>query len=387
MTEQPHLPLARKYRPRRFEGDGGLVGQPHVARILKNALRADRVANAYLLAGPRGTGKTTAARILAAALNCPERSQDGEPCGRCDRCQRILGGKETPDVIEIDAATNRSAEDARSLRQSALYAPSTDQAHKVYILDECHMLTREGWNALLKIIEEPPPRVHFAFCTTEPQKIQQAAPAILSRCQRLDMRRISHAEISAHLRWVCERESIRATEEAIAVIARRAEGGMRDALSILDQLWVFQEDGEITVEAIRKIFGFESERTLLGVLDLIATKDRGRVFKLLRHLEASGSDFVQFIDDWIATLSTYAMIQEGGVAEGWSANAQAEFARRAGSRLLPTALVAELMALGQAEARGIRQADHPATLVLTLLQRSITLVERWEKEEGMSKRA
>lgn len=382
MTDNVHLPLARKYRPRRFEGEGGLIGQPHVARTLKNAVRADRVANAYLFAGPRGTGKTTTARILAAALNCDHRSQDGEPCGICDRCDRILGGKETPDVIEIDAATNRSAEDARTLRQRALYAPSTDHAHKIYIVDECHMLTREGWNALLKVIEEPPPRVHFAFCTTEPQKIQQVAPAILSRCQRLDMRRIPHAEISAHLRWVCEQEGIRATEEAIALIARRAEGGLRDALSILDQLHAFQGDAEITVEAIREIFGFESERTFIGVLDLVAAGERGRVFKLVRHLEESGSDFVQFVEDWITTLATYAMVQEGGIAEGWSAHAQAEFARRAEARLIPTALIVELMALAQAEARVIRQAERPATLILTLLQRSITLIERWrEKRE------
>src|SRR3954468_24400297 len=215
------LALARKYRPKNF---ADVAVQSHVSNTLRGAIARGRVAHGYLLCGPRGVGKTTLARVLAMALNCENKGDDGEPCGECISCRHIWSGSSSLDVVEIDAASNRGVDDARELREPALYAPSGDDRYKVYIVDEAHMLTREAWNALLKILEEPPPRVVFVFATTEPQKIAPAAAPVLSRLQRFDRRRIGPADVKAHLQSVLADERIDAEPEALAMIARAADG-------------------------------------------------------------------------------------------------------------------------------------------------------------------
>src|SRR6267378_2169689 len=226
------IALARKYRPKQFSD---LIVQDHVAAALRGAVAHGRVAHGYLFAGPRGVGKTTAARILAMALNCERRAAGtGEPCGACDSCTRIWTGAANLDVVELDAASNRGVDDARELRERAMYAASAEGRHKVYIVDEAHMLTREAWNALLKILEEPPPRVVFVFATTEPQKIAQSAAPVLSRLQRFDFKRIGPADIRIRLERVLREEGVATDPEALAMIARAADGSMRDALSLTD---------------------------------------------------------------------------------------------------------------------------------------------------------
>ncbi|HEX2723382.1 MAG TPA: DNA polymerase III subunit gamma/tau, partial [Gemmatimonadaceae bacterium] len=285
------LALARKYRPKSF---AGVAVQSHVSDTLRGAIARGRVAHGYLLCGPRGTGKTTLARVLAMALNCESKQPDGEPCGQCTSCQRIWSGSSSLDVVEIDAASNRGVDDARDLRERAMYAPSGDDRHKVYIVDEAHMLTREAWNALLKILEEPPPRVVFVFATTEPQKIAQAAAPVLSRLQRFDLKRISVPEITARLEAVLAAEQVPVTVDALAMIARAADGSMRDALSLTDQVISIGE-GELTADRVRDALGLVPEDEYLRVIDIIAAHRPGDVFETVRRLADGGVDFAVFL--------------------------------------------------------------------------------------------
>src|SRR5438552_10267699 len=274
------IALARRYRPKRF---ADLLVQDHVAAVLRGAVARGRVGHGYLLTGPRGVGKTTAARILAMALNCPNRLASGDPCGECENCLRVWNGSANLDVVEIDAASNRGVDDARDLRERAMYAASQEGRFKVYIVDEAHMLTREAWNALLKILEEPPPGVVFVFATTEPQKIASTAAPALSRLQRFAFRRIGPGAIRDRLRQVLAAERITADDDALTLIARHADGGMRDALSVLDQCLSFGE-GAVTAERVREVLGVVGDEVYVEVLRLVAAREPAGVFPLVDRL-------------------------------------------------------------------------------------------------------
>src|SRR5947199_1836381 len=247
--------FARKYRPQTFDDLGG---QAHVSRTLKNAVAQNRLAHAYLFVGPRGVGKTSTARILAKSLNCVK-GPTITPCGECDNCREIAGGNSL-DVIEIDGASNNSVEDVRQLRENVRYAPAKGH-YKIYLIDEVHMLSPAAFNALLKTLEEPPEHVKFIFATTEPQKV---LPTILSRCQRFDLHRIPANLIAQHLQLIAGKEKITLEPAAAHAIARGAEGGLRDAESMLDQLVAFC--GETIAEAdVLNVFGFSSKQTVVDI--------------------------------------------------------------------------------------------------------------------------
>jgi len=309
------IALARKYRPKRFSD---LLVQEHVAAALRGAVAAGRVAHGYLFAGPRGVGKTTAARILAMALNCERRGATGEPagepCGECDSCTRVWTGAANLDVVELDAASNRGVDDARDLRERAMYAASAEGRHKVYIVDEAHMLTREAWNALLKILEEPPPRVVFVFATTEPQKIAQSAAPILSRLQRFDFRRIGPHAIADRLRHVATAEGLAADDEALQLIAKSADGGMRDGLSILDQVVSFGE-GPVTAARVREVLGLISDDVYGELLRLVSERDAKAVFPLVERLVDAGADLGEFVAGAGETLRAVLLAGLGGEPE------------------------------------------------------------------------
>jgi DNA polymerase III subunit gamma/tau len=307
------LALARKYRPKSF---ASVAVQSHVSNTLKGAIARGRVAHGYLFCGPRGTGKTTLARVLAMALNCERKGEhgDGEPCGHCDSCMRIWAGSASLDVVEIDAASNRGVDDARELRERAMYAPSGPERYKVYIVDEAHMLTREAWNALLKILEEPPPRVVFVFATTEPQKIAQAAAPVLSRVQRFDLKRIPAAEVRARLASVLDDEGVAVDAEALGLLSRAADGSMRDALSLADQVLAISPDSVINGERVREALGLVAEDEYLAVLALIAERRAGDVFASVARLADVGVDFVTFLGGLADMLRAQLAVVLGGVA-------------------------------------------------------------------------
>lgn len=283
----PYQPFILKYRPRSF---ADVVGQEHVSRTLRNALASGRLVHAYLFTGPRGTGKTTMARILARALNCVN-GPTADPCGVCDQCVSIIEGR-SMDIIEIDAASNRGIDDIRQLRDSVQYAPSQSR-HKLYILDECHMLTTEANNALLKTLEEPPAHAYFALLTTEVHKI---LPTILSRCQRFDFRPVSAPDTMQMLRRIAEAEGLTVREEALAAIAQAAEGGMRDAESIFEQIVAFS-DGEITLELTNQVLGVTDAEALLQIAEIVARQDLPAVFQIVDRLVTEGKNLGRLIED------------------------------------------------------------------------------------------
>ena len=297
-----HIALPLKYRPMTFED---VVGQEHVVRTLRHAIEAERVANAYLFIGPRGIGKTTTSRIFAKALNCLH-PNGVEPCGECVNCQEIAAGRSL-DVTELDAASHNKVEDVKPIIESVQFKPASSK-YKIFIVDECHMLSNAAWNALLKTLEEPPPHVRFIFATTEGDKV---LATIISRCQRFDLRRIQTNDIVSRLKYICEKEGITAEEDALLAIARGAEGGMRDALSSLDQLISFKGD-TVTEEDALGVFGLVSRSALENLAGAILKGDVAAILQAIETFDSAGKNMRRLSGELLAHFRNLVVLQALG---------------------------------------------------------------------------
>lgn len=293
--------ISRKYRPQKFEE---LIGQNPIAETLANAIKNDKISQAYLFAGPRGVGKTSTARILAKALNC-EKGPTPEPCGKCRNCIEIAEGNSL-DVIEIDGASNRGIDEIRDLKEKVNFAP-VNSKYKIYIIDEVHMLTEPAFNALLKTLEEPPPHIVFVFATTEPHKIPAT---VLSRCQRYDFRRISIQEIVEQLKKIAENENVSVNDEALFLIAKSSDGSLRDAQSALDQLIAFSE-GEITEAKVRQLFGISELEAHQKFIDSVIKDEVKKGVKIINDIYNAGANLKQFVISIIEFLRNVMLVKLG----------------------------------------------------------------------------
>jgi DNA polymerase-3 subunit gamma/tau len=356
----PETSLYRRHRPQTFDE---VVGQEHVVRTLRNAVERDRVHHAYLFVGSRGTGKTSMAKILARCLNCV-RGPTTEPCGECESCMAIAAGTSL-DVIEMDAASNRSVDDIRDLRERVGYVPAAGR-WKVYIIDEAHMLTREAWNAFLKTLEEPPPNTVFVLATTEAHKVM---PTIIDRCQRFDFQRPAARQIAAVLERVSGAEGIEIDEGAMAAIARAANGSFRDALGTLDQL-VAYGGSPVATDDVLAVLGVADAELILAAADAIAAQDGRSALETVERLSRSGRDISQFIRDLVAHLRQLLVIRTAEVVpDAFTVTAaQEERLRDQADRTTDAALVRGIDELSEALSL-IREGDDARTaLELALLK-------------------
>ena len=295
--------IARKFRPQSFKM---VVGQDAIVTTLKNAIKNKRLAQAYLFCGSRGTGKTTLARIFAKALNCLQPTEEGEPCETCSSCREITHGSSL-DVLEIDGASNRGIDDIRQINETVGYA-ATLGGYKIYIIDEVHMLTKEAFNALLKTLEEPPPKVKFFFATTEPHKV---LPTILSRCQRFNLNRIPLSQITQKLAWIAKELNVEVEEAALERLAQRAEGGLRDAESLLDQVIAFS-DGRLTIQDVDAILGLMPRETFFEIDQAVKESQLSKAFEIAQRIFSEGKDLSHFLDGLIDHFRTLLLIKLSG---------------------------------------------------------------------------
>jgi DNA polymerase-3 subunit gamma/tau len=359
-----YVVVARRYRPQTFDE---LIGQEHVARALSGAIAANRVGHAYLFAGARGVGKTSAARILAKALNC-QQGPTPTPCNRCDMCQSISAGSDV-DVLEIDGASNRGIDEIRQLRQNVGIRPSRAR-YKIYIIDEVHMLTREAFNALLKTLEEPPEHVKFIFCTTEPAKIPIT---ILSRCQRFDFAGIDQQAIVARLAQIVAAEGVSAERDALALLARRAAGSMRDSQSLLEQLLAF--GGEvITAADVHAMLGTAGEARLAALVDHLIERNPAAAIAELDAALADGVEVGQLVEQLLGYLRDVLVTGVGGSADTLlhTSPSEHEHVAAAGKQLGTETILAMMQILDHTLAR-LRYSTQARTLAEMALVRIANL--------------
>ncbi|MDR0974147.1 MAG: DNA polymerase III subunit gamma/tau [Ruminococcus sp.] len=290
--------LYRKYRPRTFTD---VVAQEHITTTLQNQIRSGKTAHAYLFTGPRGTGKTTCARIFAKAINCLN-PKDGNPCLECEICKEADTGS-LPDIIEIDAASNNSVNDVRDLREASVYTPEICKV-KIYIIDEVHMLTKDAFNALLKIMEEPPPHVKFILATTELHKV---IPTVISRCQRFDFHRVSVKDIADTLKITAKLENIKISDEAAKLIAKTADGGMRDGLSMLDTCMAF--GSEVTLEIVSAAAGIAGRSQLFELIKAIADKNAPTAVEIVDRMYSDSKDLMRLVTELVEQFRNIMMIK------------------------------------------------------------------------------
>ena len=288
--DNKYIPLYRKYRPQTFHD---LIGQENIVHALSNAINLNRIAHAYLLCGPRGTGKTSSARILAKSLNCKE-GPTLTPCGKCPACLDIMNSIPV-DVIEIDAASNRSVEDTQAILEKIQYVPVNGR-YKIYVIDEVHMLSTTAFNSLLKTLEEPPENVIFILATTEPHKVLDT---IISRCQRFDFRRITTDDIVKRLEYISKEENINISKEALYAIAKNSQGGMRDALALLDQISVLGVNKQIEVNDINELLGKISYDKLQEITECIINADCSKSVELINNVYSTGNEPVQIVTNLV----------------------------------------------------------------------------------------